>query len=720
YTGDSLDELKTNVMRGPIVDDAIPNAIKPIIRRALATKPDERWTSMTVMLDALEAALGRRKRRIRLAAALAIGAAGTIGLVALRSHDTTIVDCSPPALDLAVVWSPARVATVGQRDAESAKRIAADVDSWRAERDRACIAPPATRSSKLACLDGVLARIDLAARAFERPGLASIEGTSTILVDPAVCAHDPPPHLTTPIDPELAAALDEFRVVREGGPDSDPPASNDACTRSLQLRARIGALGRKQLEIPDVSRLFEMLKATSKVVDHCNDDAIRAEVLLGASQHSSPEVTRTEAAVAAVPAEDYIGEADFLRGDLVAASSFDAAMASYEHALDRLSRRHHPRFQLRVAVAMQQLLLSRSRTADVQRVIELGRRWRQGASPADQEYLDQRVAAARWRLGDVDAADELAWRVGPPINQTDARASPLQPRDVSGVVVDDAGHPVAGAEVVVSDNVDAGAAPLTLRDNNRTRTDAHGAFTLTKARGYAVAWTSDQRSAFILSDSPSLRLVVHPTVTIAGKVALGSLDPTQLRVTLTSTDAKLPFDEIAPVRADGSFEMRHALPGKMTIVAREYGVDTGDAPAPLVVTGTNTNVSITAHPARPLDIVTRNTGVSALDVAVVFVFTGRAPGSRTTLHTIGRNFDALVQATSGQAIPDDVRGTLQPDDLYVKLRSRPSGPLFVCTAGMTRDMFSILRSEEVFVKAFSTAELGCADVAADQSLVVVE
>ena len=504
------------------------------------------------------------------------------------------------------MWSPARAAAVNQRDPESAKRIAADVDAWRAERDRTCVAPPATRSTKLACLDGVLARIDLAARAFDHPGVATIEGTSTVLVDSAVCEHDPPPHLTTPIDAELAAAFDDLRVVRDGGPDSNPPAAKDACARSLQLRAQIGAIGRKQLEIPDVGRLFEAIKATNKVVDHCNDDAIRAQVLLGASQHSSSDLARTEAAVAAVPAEDYLGEADYLRGDLVAGNSFDTAMASYEHALDRLSRRHHPRVQLRVVVAMQELLLLRGRTADIHRVVELAGHWRAGALPADQKYLDQRMAAATWRLGDVDAADELAWRVGPMRSQMNASASSLQPQDLSGVVVDESGHPVAGADVVVSDNVDAdsaaGASPITVHDLGRSRTDANGAFSIRGARGYAAAWTSDQRSTFVLADSSSVRLVVHPTVTIAGRVALGSLDGTALRVMLSSTDAKLPFDEIAPVRADGSFELRHALPGKMTIVAREYGVATGDPPQPLVVTGTNTSVALTAQKARPLDI----------------------------------------------------------------------------------------------------------------------
>jgi hypothetical protein len=44
----------------------------------------------------------------------------------------------------------------------------------------------------------------------------------------------------------------------------------------------------------------------------------------------------------------------------------------------------------------------------------------------------------------------------------------------------------------------------------------------------------------------------------------------------------------------------------------------------------------------------------------------------------------------------------------------------VCTAGVTRDMFSILKTAKALSEAFGVAELGCVDIVPDDPVVIVE
>jgi hypothetical protein len=44
----------------------------------------------------------------------------------------------------------------------------------------------------------------------------------------------------------------------------------------------------------------------------------------------------------------------------------------------------------------------------------------------------------------------------------------------------------------------------------------------------------------------------------------------------------------------------------------------------------------------------------------------------------------------------------------------------VCTAGVTRDMFSILKTPKALGEAFGVAEFGCIDIAPDDPVVIVE
>jgi hypothetical protein len=129
---------------------------------------------------------------------------------------------------------------------------------------------------------------------------------------------------------------------------------------------------------------------------------------------------------------------------------------------------------------------------------------------------------------------------------------------------------------------------------------------------------------------------------------------------------------------------------------------------------------LTAQVARPLYVIARNTGMTTPDLALLFLFSGHAP-AHATVASLGRAPLLQFEAHPPPAeVPNAVKGRLQPDDLYGALSGQPTPPVFVCTAGVTRDMFSMLGTQKALAEAFGVAELGCVDIARDDPVVIVE
>jgi predicted Ser/Thr protein kinase len=720
YAGDTLEQLKTGVLAGPdsVRFDVIPRPVRAIIRRGFAIDPDKRWPTMHALLAALERALARRRRVLGLAAAIAIGSAGATALVV--SHRSAAVDCSPPALDPDAVWPAPLADAVARRDPASAKLISDDVTAWRRARVKACEAPAAERSPQLACLDGVLARIDLAAHGTE----IGSEGTSSLLVDPALCARTPAPHLAASIDPELGAALGQLRLARDGGKPTPGALPAQPCAHAIVLRARIATLDPERLEFSGLASLMQAIKDSSELADRCADDVLRAIVLLGIANASMRDTERADAAVAAAPQEDLLAELDLLHGREAGAGDPDTALADYQRAIARFGPRGRPRGQLRAVVGMIEVLLARGRASDLARAGDLVAKWRPIASGDDAITLDIRSARARWRLGDVAGADALAVSTGY-VPLTRAARGIVPPVHITGQVVDEAGHPVANAEIIASQQIDSdsasAAAPLELLRKAATRSAADGTFTLDDARGLVVASAGPLRSAFARA-APELKLVVHPTVHLDGRVTLGPLDATQVRVTLSAEDKAVLYDIIAPVRTDGTFSIDGALRGPMAIAAREYDIESGDEPLHLDVTGDLHDLKLTAQVARPLYLIARNAGMTPPDTAVIFLFAGALPEPHPTFGSLHMQpiTEVEAQVSRRASVPAIARDKLQGDDFFAKIPTHPNGKLFACSCGVNREMFAVLTTPESMAKAFVSAELGCVDVPEGEDVVIVE
>jgi hypothetical protein len=661
---------------------------------------------------------------ISVAAALAVGTAGTVGLLATRTSGGA---CSPPALDPDTVWTAARADAIAKRDPDSAKLLAGDVDSWRRVRVGACDAPTTERSLQLACLDGVMARIDVAARAAETD-VPGVEGTSSLLVDPALCSHTPPPHLVTAIGPALAGALGQLRLARNGSKPPSTALPDEPCARGVAHRAQLATFDVNRMEFADLPAIMDHLKEVEALADRCGDEVLRAIVLLGIAQATASQNERALAAVTAVPQDDFVAEADLIRGRAARAGDPATAIAAYERAMDGFGKRSRPRGRLRALVELADVLLGRGTSADVHRAADLLAKWRPTASADDAPEIDFRIARTRWRLGDVAGGDALAASL-PYIPNLRGPVPLPRPIDVHGIIVDESGKPVAGAAIVASLDVDSdstsGAAAVELAHPVRAQSAADGTFALANAYGFVVASAGPLRSAFA-NVAPELKLIVHPTSHIDGHVSLGPLDPTQVRITLTAEAKDVLYDAIAPVRSDGTFAIDGVLRGKMTLVAREYGIDVGDEPLhiDIDIAGDVHGLALTAQVARPIHFIGRNAGVTPPDIALVFVFPGKLPEPHPTLASLMPKNRLIAQIAAipqrGPGLPAVVRDRLQADDFYAKLASRPAGPLFVCTAGASNEMFTVLRTADAMNKAFSTAELGCTDIAPTDDVVTVE
>lgn len=86
----------------------LPAPVRRVIARALAPSPEDRYPSMTALVDALERACVPPLRRALPFAAIGLlaTAAGTGYLVAVGDHDR--VHCTPPTAQLAGLWDEAR------------------------------------------------------------------------------------------------------------------------------------------------------------------------------------------------------------------------------------------------------------------------------------------------------------------------------------------------------------------------------------------------------------------------------------------------------------------------------------------------------------------------------------------------------------------------------------------------------------------------------------
>ena len=287
FVGATLEDLRDDVLEGPAaLDDAgLPRTLRPVLRRGLAIDPKNRWPSMGALLHAIERTSSRRS--IAMIGGVGLAAASIVIYVVSRSATNQASACAQPAIDPDSV-----TLTAGAKP---------HIERWRVARASACEAKREVRGARLACLDGVFARI---ADAFHdrAPGPDAVTDE---LVEPGACEADQPPRLLTTIEGPLASAFASLAHAKDSGKAIDSELAADTqppCVRTVALLA--GRVGLDPAYDPTLFgktlALFGKIQAAAAA---CDDDAIKVQAAFASYTGELATLRRIEEAVKQFPSD---------------------------------------------------------------------------------------------------------------------------------------------------------------------------------------------------------------------------------------------------------------------------------------------------------------------------------------------------------------------------------------------------------------------------------
>ena len=710
YHADTLEQLKAAVQRGPESLDAsrLPRRLRKALRRGLDPDPDKRWPSMDALLARL-VVTPRHRLAVGLVAAGAAVAAVAIAIAATRSSGGA-APCAPPARDVATVWSPAVRQSVPADRAEVIKAIDANTAAWTTARSAACSAHDAAQVS---CLDGVLARTDAIIRAMATvPGRLSNQ-TATMLVAPSVCAATPPPRLTVGSTADTVAAFALYVGSRPGHTVADEAAAAgfaakpglDPCSRAIAL------LAVDQITT-DVPRGKAATLDALASADACGDDRLRADAMLAEYLYEAEQPTvgprgiaalqKASVAVKRVAQPELVAKIDETRARFAAQQGkWDEAFKASQAAMDELADRPHA--ELRAVAVANGLRFQRNAAGDMAAVRATIAKWRPVAVSLGEDNivdgLDQTDAYARLFLGDLPTAHadiERLWRKHqhPP----DASAPVMR-----GTVVDERGKPVPGATVAVGSMIFVDAiGPLPFGtgqgDLQIAVTDAQGGYSFSGVtpKAMIVAQSDPRHRSEGARAEPNMKVVLHPTRRLSGKVALGDTPSTRTFVMATLASSRDPgrFLVMSPITPDGSYNLEGVTTAEAKVGVATWGAaESTSIGFQIVPAGTADLPALAlsmAQSSRTLDVIVRSRTATPFESAQVFELTGKhafntVADLSTNHHLLGMQV-RWAKPIVGEAIPDAARGLTHSGDLLVHFSDVSAGDVSVCAIGLNVDI----------------------------------
>jgi len=709
YRGPTLDELRAQAALGPGALDVskIPRRLRAILRRGLDPDPALRWPNM----DALLARIARAERRPGIAVAIAAGAlvAASVLILAMRAGGELAARprCEPPVLDPSQVWSSEARAGLGPQTA-AARALEAELARWRAARATACTVAPTTRAPRLACLDGVLARIDAVARAtrLDRDGAQVDAGA--MLIDSEVCELQRAPRLMTNTSPEFRDALATW-LARSATPVPLRPetvtalvarTAADPCASSLAhlLAADV------QKNAADHSR---HLDEAQQDAERCGDDRMLVETALASARYmldnewlSATVTTKlrlADAAVHRVEQRDLKAEIDLMRVEVAKRNErLEDAIKFATEAMEGFTARGRLRAQIRAGLLLLELRQTRATADDLAAVPGALSAWRAravaelGAGDEVVRAIDSRTAEWAWSRGEISHADAELDRVRRPLpNERSKR--------IAGRVVDPRGQPVADATVTAGwslsgDSLHAATTlSVTGRDALRvTKTGPDGRFELEDAieDAIVIAQLGDLRSP-PMQGSEDVTLALAPTSRLEGHVDLAGQAPTNVVIVVRDSSLPVPwrYGVVAPVAADGSFAIDGIARREVRMFAAIKGLSeqargsTSIKVRAPVVRGLSLSL---VKSTRVVHVLVRNTFNAKLANAQVVVLPGRVP-SMTAL-AINQQFRGgsvrFARQLEGEHAPKEVVGAARPGDLFATVTDVPDGVASACALGL--------------------------------------
>ena len=753
FRGATVEALKAEVQKGPADLDAskLPRELRAVLRRGLDPDPARRWPSMDALLAAI--APSHRGRKIAMVAAgFAVVAAATAFTM---FHHGTVAGptCEPPARALADVWPEDAgkvLAAAGRSDLRDAFQH--DVDAWQAERDHACTLPPEHRAAELACLDGVLARLDAVHRAAEKvTGDVPADAVLELLVDPKVCGVAVPPRLTVTSDADTVAAL-ALTIDALRDKDARTAKADDAaalagkpgiapCARAYALRAELELLD-------DIPKGKAVSSDAITAAEACGDDRVRAEVLIEDAplQYEQPEIgprgraalEKAKAAVDRVSQADLVARIDEERAEILAGEHrWDEAFAAADHAIAGFAARGRIRAQIGAVQVKNDVRFSRTEVADLEDATKDIETWKKVARQHHFGHLlhnlEQSEAYAMLFLGDVMGAHAELLRLYKPQPHAD-----MPTQRIDGSVVDEAGKPIAGAIVAVGSTIffdSVGPSPFGANqgDLRMVTSDPQGNFTFADApmHGGLVAQLQLRRGYAALAEHA--KIVLHDSRKLSGKVELGTTPrPKVFVIVVPVGDSERVVRYMAPLLPDGTFELLAAPKDKIAVGVTRWGNNySNDIQFRVLPAGGDTKdlaLSVSQASGRTLEVITRSAVAASLDAAQVFVMPGKWKFKKATdlfHHHDGAGNDMrelkvrYAKPIVGEAIPEVARDKARPGDLIAHFEDVHPGDVTACVVGLAGDLTDPVTWRKINAHA-SELEIQCETAGPDDKVIVVE
>jgi hypothetical protein len=743
FRGTTIEELKRAVDAGPRALDAskLPRRLRRPLRRGLDPDPSKRLPSMDALIAAIaRPARPRRWLRLGLWPRILIAALGTAVFVYDQlGAKNPVSSCAAPAIEPDTVWSAARgIALAASGRADVSQAFARDVTAWQGARDAACRQPPEQAAPKLACLDGVLARLSAVGRAVDRvSGDVLIDGVLDQLVDPHVCEAALSPRLTLrPSDAVISAVAFALQADRNDKPKPDAVESFtnrpglEPCARGVASLVVAGLL-----EDEDLAARRAAFASAIADAETCGDDRLRAEALIEAAPmefevptpgaKAKAAVERAKAAANRIDQPDLVARAE-LRGISLALQDkhWNEALAAVDRGVAAMTARGYVR---RVAEALGRkvdVYLARRADGDMSAALAVIDKARPLMAASHDEHalrdLDTAEGGARWADGDVAGGHAVLVRSWSP-NRTHF----IQTQALDGVVVDAKGGPVAGVTVAVAVEVlvdSLGVLPLDRHTLRMTTTDARGAFTIADApvNGGIVAWTPGMVASQRIA--PQVRLVLAPMRRISGQVELHGAS--RAATIVFAADQTRWTLYVSPVARDGSYSVT-APSGAIKIgTSHELNTDNASMASVPVAPGTTRIDGLRLEAptgGRTLEVIVRSEVAAPLDNAQVLVFAGKHV-VRSVKELRRLLLDdmqvAFAKPISGDALLPVVRDTTKPGDLLAHFTQVRDGELSACAVGLQGDLRdpTVARALNAHVDEL---EVRCATASASDQVVVV-
>jgi len=710
YRGTTIEELQRETAAGAAGKDGkLPGPVRRVLVRGLSPARAERWPDMNALLRALERARGTWRTRARvIAPAFGLAAAALVLATRPGGHTTAPDACVPGDQVFATAWSPSARADLLAKH-PGATDVAALLDrsreTWLAGYAQACTRAPAQRVAAVDCYvsrrDDVAVLVEVLQR-FAPDALNDLElwgvlssdrcAGETPVASPRLPDDDRRPRaiaflarlyggtVTAPhgllVDqstwrteakaigwPPLEAKLEEMIAVAAEMvhvPELAVPEYRKAADLSRSVRDHIGE-AHARLGLLELGR--EMIG--DAIPTNAYQDELRdAELAVKSAGNDAALVARLDTSRAA--------HAVYADRDL------SAGIAIEERALATFDRLGDRRRAPLAAAMLADFLSIRGGPGDLDRAAQLVKTHQ---AKLNDEHITGIVRDATywiaWLRGDVDGAHAA-------LDGTTTTITTSGPA-IHGRVVDEAGHPVAGAQVIswggdlFGDATRAFTSPAFTYMEHAV-TDDQGAFSIVAhADGGLIAELGPRRSVPV-AGKPGAVLALAPTHAIHGEIDAGS-DPTigiEPFVRIDVTPQTRWFVSTAP-SAEGHFTIA-GIPAARDARLGATGSHWPRETRRWLLVGPATDHAVIHWPTGPaIDVTT------SAPSAQVWALRGRvAPKTRAEVEELARTAPDYAM-TSVQPLG---WGTTSPVDLEVfrpgmhhaMIRDNAPGPTTVCIA----------------------------------------